>query len=69
MAKGPYSRIVIKRPSGRTEIVGRHGLMDPARVAREFSAFGQVVAVRHENSEGGAKPTTLAIHDLATGRR
>lgn len=64
MAKGPYSRIVIKRPNGRTEIIGRPGHLEPRRAARELESMGTVLAVRHEKAEGGHKPTTIAIHDM-----
>lgn len=63
MAQGPYSRIVIRRPDGQTEVITRRGTVDPGEVARSFSHVGSVVAVRHEQRTGGAKkPSTLAIH-------
>ncbi len=43
MAKGPYSRIVIKRPNGETEIIGRPGHLDPTRAIRELSPMGEVL--------------------------
>lgn len=63
MAQGPYSRIVIRRPDGRTEVITRRGTVDPNEVARAFAAHGTVIAVRHEQRVGGdKKPSTLAIH-------
>ena len=64
MAQGPYSRIVIRRPNGKTEIIGRPGLLDPRRAARELEPMGVVLAVRHEKAEGNGKPTTIAIHNM-----
>ena len=64
MAKGPYSRIVIRRPDGKTEIIGRPGLLDPRRAARELEPMGVVLAVRHEKAEGNGKPATIAIHNM-----
>jgi hypothetical protein len=64
MANGPYSRIVIKRANGRTEIIGRAGHLDPNRMVRELAPFGDVLAVRHEQAEGNGPPTTVAIHTI-----
>ena len=65
MAKGPYSRIVIKRPNGRTEIIGRSGHLEPGKASRELAPFGEVIAIRHEQADGTTRPATIAIHDLS----
>lgn len=59
------TRIVITRPDGRTEVVGRPGHHDPHAMARAFEAHGVVVAVRHEMvPDGGGASQTVAIHDM-----
>lgn len=66
-----YTRIVIQRPNGKTEIVGRKGLHDlnTAVAAFEMKGAGKVVAVRHETApidektkRRKARAMTLAIH-------
>ena len=67
MAQGPYSKIVIERPDGRTEVVCRRGAVDPNEAFRTFarSGAGKVTAVRHEHlSEGQRTPRTLAIYKV-----
>lgn len=75
-----HTRIVIRRPSGKIEVVGRHGQHDPHKMAKMFGSMGlgTVIAVRHEMSEpvlpnekpSKTKPvqrrhTTLAIHHMS----
>lgn len=60
-----YTRIVITRSDGRTEVVGRPGHHDADAVARTFASHGTVVAVRHETMpEGGTEPETVAIRAM-----
>jgi hypothetical protein len=65
MASGPYTRIMVKRPNGRTEVIGRPGVIAPGDAAAmvKDGAMGTVVAVRHEHMQSG-KRVMLAIHDL-----
>jgi hypothetical protein len=75
-----HTRIVIRRPSGKVEIIGRHGQHDPHKMAKTFEqmGLGTVLAVRHEMSQPvlpnqkvtKSKPikmrhTTLAIHQMS----
>jgi hypothetical protein len=68
MPQGPYSRIVIRRPSGAVEVLGRIGLVDIHATARQMatSGAGTVLAIRHEQmpAEGG-EVRTVAIHAMA----
>jgi hypothetical protein len=71
MPQGPYTRIVLKRTNGRTDIIGRQGHLDPHAAARTFAAHGKVTVVRHEmmpvgpqGKPTGAKAQTVAIHHL-----
>lgn len=65
MAQGPFTRIVIRRPDGNVEIIGRHGIHDPNETARAMtkSGAGQVLSVRHEMHTEGTQ-RTLAIHPM-----
>ena len=64
MHTGPITRIVVQRPDGKTEVVGRAGTLEPYRLAREFTPNnGTVTAVRHE--QGGK---TMAIFALEKPR-
>ena len=67
MAQGPYTRIIVQRPDGKVEVVGRPGMHDPHAVSRLFSeaGSGKVIAVRHESMPaGGGVHQTLAIHEV-----
>jgi hypothetical protein len=68
-----FTKVVIRRPNGRVEMIGRRGIHDPHTIARvlEESGAGVVTAVRHETKAvesrtkpGHGKPQTLAIHDM-----
>lgn len=61
--QGPYTRVVIRRPNGRTEVIGRSGHLDHHKASREFSNRGEVVAVRHEMADSG-RGRSVAIHPL-----
>lgn len=68
MPQGPFSRIVIRRPNGAVEIIGRNGHVEPAAVSRMMAATqaGTVLAVRHEQMPAdGGKVRPIAIHPLA----
>jgi phosphoribosylaminoimidazole (AIR) synthetase len=75
-----HTRIVIRRPSDKVEIIGRHGQHDPHKMAKTFEqmGLGTVLAVRHEMSQpvlpnqqpSKTKPVqrrhmTLAIHQMS----
>jgi hypothetical protein len=65
MPQGPVTRIVIRRPNGRVEVIGRVGHHDPHRLAREFSGVGVVTVVRHElMPRVGEAGKVVAIHRL-----
>lgn len=67
MPQGPFTRIVIRRPSGAVEVIGRMGHVPVDAVGLMVGQMraGSVVAVRHEQmpAEGGAVQT-IAIHDM-----
>ena len=73
------TRIVVKRPNGKVEVIGRKGQHSPNDVARRFAekGLGTVMTVRHEmsvpidsnvrTSKAQAAPrrtTTVAIHQV-----
>ena len=64
MALGPYSRIAIRRPSGKVEMIGRAGIHDPDRIARQLrqAGAGEVISVRHERVAPTGKRETMAVH-------
>lgn len=65
MSLDAYSRIVIRRPGGAVEVIGRKGHLDPHAMARDMAMHGEVLAVRHETMPAGAKRAQLvAIHKL-----
>lgn len=64
MPQGPVTRIVIRRPSKKVEIIGRVGHHDPHRISRELSGMGTVIAVRHEMMPVKGKTQTVAIHGM-----
>lgn len=71
MPHGPVSKIVIKRPNGRTEIIGRGGHIDLQFAARTFAQFGEVVTVRHEmtqKKDDGGNSHLIAIHNTKRAR-
>lgn len=63
MAEGPVTRITVRRPNGRTEIIGRAGVMSLEDAEKMVSGggMGVLLSVRHEQVQGG-KRTTLGIH-------
>lgn len=67
MPQGPFTRIVIRRPNGAVDVIGRMGHVPVDAVGLMVAQMraGTVVAVRHEQmpTEGGAV-RTIAIHDL-----
>lgn len=63
MPQGPVTKIVLRRPNGRTEIVTRIGHIDPKRAVDGLAHVGNVVAVRHEMMPKGGKHETVGIHD------
>lgn len=64
MPQGPVSRIIIKRPNGQTEVIGRTGHVDHNTAARQFASHGEVVTVRHEMMPQHGAARTVAIHNL-----
>jgi hypothetical protein len=58
----PVTRIVVRRPGGAVEVIGRHGHLDPAALVRNFSG-GTVLAVRHEQAG-----KLLAAHVMTAAR-
>ena len=64
MPQGPVTRIVLRRPNGRTEIIGRVGHVDHNTAAKIFSTRGQVLTVRHEMMPQQGVPATVAIHNI-----
>jgi hypothetical protein len=64
MPQGPITRIVLRRPNGSTEIIGRVGHIDHNAAARTFATRGQVVTVRHETMPQQGASRTVAIHNV-----
>lgn len=64
MPQGPITRIVIRRPDGRTEILGRVGHVDPHKATRDFATHGEVLVVRHEMMPIAGRAQTLRIHEV-----
>lgn len=65
---GPYTRIAIRLPNGRTEIIGRHGHQDPHIITRSMSGVGKVLSVRHEVMSGaGEHPWVNGRHTPPSG--
>lgn len=71
MPYGPISKIVIKRPDGRTEIIGRGGHIDLRMATQTFAKHGEVVTVRHEMNPRPGKgiPHVVAIHNAPPARK
>jgi hypothetical protein len=65
MAQGPFTRIVVRRPDGKVEVIGRHGTHAPGDVARALTkaGAGEALSVRHEMHSGGTQQT-MAIHPM-----
>lgn len=68
MPQGPISRIVIRRPNGSTEIIGRVGHIDHNAAARIFASAGEVLTVRHEMMPQKGDAQLVAIHNLKQPR-
>lgn len=63
--QGPFTRIVLCRPNGRTEIVTRQGHIEPNAAARIFAVHGKVVTVRHETpSVTGGRSRLVTAHNM-----
>lgn len=64
MPQTSYTRLVIRRPSGATELIGRPGVMSLADAAAMVSAqgMGTLVSVRHGQASG-TKHVTTAVYD------
>lgn len=64
MPEGPFTRIVIRRRSGQTDIIGRRGHIDVRQVREMFARHGEIIAVRHEMMPPKGAPYVVAIHNL-----
>jgi len=66
MPQGPFSRIVIRRPNGKVDVIGRVGFVDPHPTSRALqdAGAGEVLAIRHEMMPMAGKPQPVAIHAL-----
>lgn len=66
MPQGPFTRIVVRRPDGTIDVIGRKGSLDPNKTARTFNdaGHGEVLAVRHEMMPVAGKPQTMQIHPM-----
>lgn len=68
MALTPFTKIVIRTPQGRHQVVTRKGISDPNSIARLFGEMtgGIVVSVRHQHPRTGAqRPRIVAIHHMS----
>lgn len=62
MASQDIFRVVIRRPDGRTEVIGRRGIPDINRIHRDMAHIGTVVSIRHERLNPDGSKDTVGVH-------